>query len=83
MANQDSVMPVQIHNGAIAWLSSGRKVRVPFGSKGSQLAEVVDPRIDSKGRLKVRKWRANSDRWTGVVKVLAHEIQLEPKEGDA
>lgn len=44
-------------------LRRGDLLVIAFGGKGRQLAEVLGP-LTPAGKLPVRKWRANSARWT-------------------
>ena len=56
-----------------ARLRKGDKITVRWGSDGTQAAEVLGPPISS-GKIPVRKYRANSRKWTGRVLVSPREI---------
>lgn len=48
---------------------------------GVKLAEVVNSNADERGRVRVRKWRAHSRRWTSVMRFPAAELQDIPRDG--
>lgn len=52
-----------------AALPPGSILRVRWGSKGSQVAVLEGPVTGSITRAWVRKYRANSGRWTNPVKI--------------
>lgn len=53
-------------------LRIGTKIRVSFGSHGSQTARVV--RITSHGNVYVEKYQERSKRWTKPVRLYAGEL---------
>lgn len=54
-------------------LRAGDQIVVRFSTFGQQLAEVQGTALPS-GRLHVRKYRAKSGRWTGIVAVSPEQI---------
>ena len=52
----------------------GDEITVRYGSVGTQRAKVERPFNPITGKLYVRKYRANSGRWTGLTAIVPREI---------
>lgn len=53
-------------------LRPGMVIRVTFGARGSQRAEVT--RVTPAGNVYVRKWRATSETWTKPIRLYPSEF---------
>lgn len=57
----------------ITEMPPGTRLKVKYGRSASQLAEVIHDNL-VRDRVLVKKYRANSDRWTKPLKINRSEI---------
>lgn len=66
MLDNPNAYPIRTKTGLV-WLRCGNEVLITYGARGTQRAVIVNPRPTAKGRVQVKKFRANSGRWTTPV----------------